>query len=386
MIEKIPGTDEPSGTFRETARDLIQNSLPPLTVDQVKGSIQNFMLEAAKVGITTAHDPLLVLPDASGQLNGFGYLRNNIQAFSEISHDQKMSLRVRGAVLTDPSAGIGQLERIESAFKDNSTAFQLTGIKIFVDGVVEAGTAYLLEPYQHLPDRRGEPLWSPESLNELVTAADHRGLQIHFHAIGDAAVRMSLESLEHARRINGTRDSRHLITHLHVVDHSDIARMAALNVVAVPQPFWHVKGDYFRDIEAKYLGYDRAENAYPMKSLAKAGICLAAASDYPVQVPSPPLLGIMLGITRCEPGEADPNEILGPQERMTLEEMIASFTINGAYANFLEHDTGSIKTGKKADLVVLKDNLFEIPIAEIAETKILATMFEGKVVYRDPSL
>jgi hypothetical protein len=156
--------------------------------------------------------------------------------------------------------------------------------------------------------------------------------------------------------------------------------------VAVPQPFWHVKGDYFRDIEAKYLGYDRAENAYPMKSLAKAGICLAAASDYPVQVPSPPLLGIMLGITRCEPGEADPNEILGPQERMTLEEMIASFTINGAYANFLEHDTGSIKTGKKADLVVLKDNLFEIPIAEIAETKILATMFEGKVVYRDPSL
>ena len=93
------------------------------------------------------------------------------------------------------------------------------------------------------------------------------------------------------------------------MDRSDIARMAKLNVIGVPQPFWHVKGDYFRDIEARYLGYARAEKAYPMQSLAKAGILLASASDYPVQVPSPPLLGIQQGVTRCEPGETDPGEI-----------------------------------------------------------------------------
>ena len=123
-----------------------------------------------------------------------------------------------------------------------------------------------------------------------------------------------------------------------------------------------------------------------MRSLANAGILLASASDYPVQVPSPPLLGIMLGVTRCEQGETNPDEILDPQERMTLEDMIASFTINGAYANFLEHETGSIETGKKADMIVLENNLFEIPIFEIADTKVLMTLFEGQTVYKDASL
>ena len=91
----------------------------------------------------------------------------------------------------------------------------------------------------------------------------------------------------------------------------------------------------------------------------------------------------MLGVLRCIPGDPDPNEILGPQERMTLPDMIASFTINGAYANFMEAETGSIEVGKKADLVVLERNLFDIPAEEIGDVKVLMTMFEGKAVYRD---
>ncbi len=157
-------------------------------------------------------------------------------------------------------------------------------------------------------------------------------------------------------------------------------------VLGVPQPFWHVKGEYFWGLEAKYLGRERAEKEYPLKSFQDAGVTLACASDYPVQVPSPPLSAIQLGITRCIPGETDPNEILGPDERISLEDMIAGYTINGAYANFVENETGSIEVGKKADMVVLDRNLFDIPEAEIADTNVLMTVFEGKSIYRDKSI
>jgi len=386
LIEKNPQTGEPSGTFRETARDLFQNVIPSFTVDQIKCCIRNFMQEAARIGITSVHDPLLVLPDADGQLNGFGGLRNNIQAFADMAREHLLTVRIRGTVLTDPTAGVNQLESIAAVCKQQHPNFQIAGIKVFVDGVVEGGTAYLLEPYAHLPESHGIPLWDPDALNDVITAADKAGLQVHIHVIGDAALRMSLDALEQAQMKNGKMDSRHLITHLHVVDRADIPRMAKLNVIGVPQPFWHVKGDYFRDIEARYLGYARAEKAYPMQSLARAGILLAAASDFPVQVPSPPLLGIQMGVTRCEPGETNPQEILGPEERMTLADMLASFTINGAYANFLEQETGSIEAGKLADLVILEKNLFKIPETEIADVKVLVTMFEGKIIHRDKTV
>ena len=387
IIEKDPLTGEPSGTFRETARDLVQNVLPPFTVDQIKGSIHNFMQEAARVGITTVHDPLLILPDADGQLIGFGAGRNNIQAYAEMAQDSELTVRVRGTILTDPTLDADQVKNIKSMCEQHKAPlFQITGIKVFVDGVVEGATAFLLEPYAHMPDTCGEPLWDLNGLKSLFTEAQKEQLQIHIHAIGDAAIRMSLDALEHARSTHGASDYRHAITHLHLFDRADIPRMAALNIIGVPQPFWFVKGDYFHTLEARYLGLERAEKEYPMKSLADAGILLAGASDYPVQVPSPPLMGIMLGVTRCEPGETNPDEILGPEERMTLEEMIEIFTINGARANFLEHETGSIEVGKRADMVVLENNLFDIPATEIADTKVLMTIFEGQSVYRNAAI
>lgn len=384
LIEINSVTGEPSGTVRETARDLIQNVLPPYTVEQLKTGIRDFMREAARVGITTVHDPMLLLPESDGQLNGFGSARNSILAFEELVNHAELTCRVRGSILTDPTKGDTQVPALAAACAEQENPlFRLSGAKVFVDGVVEGGTAYLHEPYAHKPDFRGEPLWEPEKLNALCRAADRECLQIHIHAIGDAAVCMSLDALEYARQKNGARDSRHLMTHLHVVDYADIPRFADLGVIGVPQPFWHVKGEYFREIEAKYLGLMRAEKEYPMKSFLDAGVTLASASDYPVQVPSPPLVGIMLGVLRCIPGDPDPDKILGPQERMTLPDMIASFTINGAYANFMEHETGSIEVGKKADLVVLERNLFEIPLEEIGDVKVMMTMFEGKMVYRD---
>ncbi len=381
-MEKDPATGELWGTFRENARDPIRKVLPPHTTRQVKGAVREFMAEAGRVGITSVHDPMLLLPGAEGDLSGFGELRNNVPAYSQLSDQGEMTLRVRGTLLADPSQGASQVAAMAAAAgRYRHPHFGVTGAKLFIDGVVEGSTAYLLEPYAHMPGFRGEPLWDREALNELCAAVDRKRLQIHIHAIGDAAIRMSLDALEQARRENGPRDSRHAITHLQVVDPDDIPRFGRLGVVCVPQPFWHVKGEYFWELEAEYLGRERAEREYPLKSLAESGAVLAGASDYPVQVPSPPLVGIMLGVIRREPGETDPREILGPKERMTLEEMIAAYTINGAYANFLEEETGSLEVGKKADLVVLERNLFRIPAEEIGEVEVMMTIFEGKKVF-----
>ncbi len=384
VIEKNTDEGEPSGTFRENASDLIHNVLPPFTVDQLKDSLRAFADEAAREGITTVHDALLLFPDSDGLLLGFGSHRSNMIAYEKLANSGELTIRVRGTLLTDPGKGVAQIPALVAACAGHThPLFQITGAKVFIDGVVEGGTAYLLEPYAHKPNYRGEPLWEAQELNALFKALDREKLQIHIHATGDAGIRMSLDALTYAREHNGRRDSRHLITHLHVVDYADIKRFAEQDVIGVPQPFWHVKGEYFRELEVKYLGRERAEKEYPMKSFLDAGVTLALASDYPVQIPSPPLMGIMLGITRCMPGETDASEILGPEERMSLADMIAGFTINGAYANFVENETGSIEVGKKADMVVLERDLFKHPVTEIADTSVLMTLFEGKAVYRD---
>jgi len=187
-----------------------------------------------------------------------------------------------------------------------------------------------------------------------------------------------LDVLEHVRDENGPRDSRHAITHLQLVSPADILRFKTLGVTAVPQPYWFQKDDYYHNIQVPFLGQERADAEYPMASFFQAGVRVASSSDYPVTLPCNPLVAIERGITRCTAGTRDP---LWPEESVSLEEMIESFTINGAYANFLEEETGSLEPGKSADLIILDKNLFEIPVADIHTTQILATYFQGEKVY-----
>ncbi len=150
MIEINPATGESSGTIRETARDLIQNVLPPYTVEQLKTGIREFMIEAARVGITTVHDPMLLLPDSDGQLNGYGSARNCIRAYVELLENKEMTLRVRGTILTDQQKATHRCRILSTPVSISKTrCFKLPRAKVFVDGVVEGGTAYLLEPYAH---------------------------------------------------------------------------------------------------------------------------------------------------------------------------------------------------------------------------------------------
>jgi hypothetical protein len=370
VIERDPETGEPNGTLRETAIKLVENALPDYSIEERKIALLAYQEMATRAGITLSHDAML---DAQ-----------SIAAFKELEKEGLLKMRFRGSITLEPDREIEpQIETIlNERSKNKHPYFQTIAAKIFVDGVVEGGTAYLLEPYENRPEFRGEPIWGPEILNQTSVALDKENIQIHIHVIGDAAARIALDALECSQQSNGKRDSRHMITHLQLVSPEDILRFKQLGVIGLPQPFWFLVDDYYWKLALPYLGKERANLQYPMQSLFDAGVIMASASDFPVTIPCDPLIGIQIGITRSAIGKT-PEEILWPEEKSSLEDMIVSFTLNGAYANFLEKETGSLEIGKQADIVVLEQDLFEIPTAEIAKTRVMLTLVDGKELFRD---
>ena len=372
-IERDPKTGQPSGTLRETAFKLVGSVIPDYSIEERKKALLAYQEMANRVGITMSHDAMLDT--------------QSIAAFNALAEEDQLKMRFRGSITLESGQGIKQQidAVVEERSKNTHSFFQTHAAKIFVDGVVEGGTAYLLEPYDHKPEFRGEPIWNPEILSNVCAALDERAIQIHFHVIGDAATSITLDALENAYKTNGRRDSRHLVTHLQLVEPEDIQRFKLLDVIGVPQPFWFKIDDYYRELALPYLGKNRADRQYPMQSFFEAGVIMASASDFPVTIPFDPLIAIQMGITRLDIDETA-DDVLFPEERASLEDMITSFTYNGAYANFLENEIGSIEVGKRADIIVLDQNIFEIPTNEIAQTKVLLTLVDGKEVFRDSAI
>jgi predicted amidohydrolase YtcJ len=371
IIERYPGSAEPSGALRENAAALVSSLFPPYTTEELMQGLTAYQKMANAFGITTAHDAEL----EAGS--------NEMLAFRNMEQQQCLTIRFRASMYVDPAGGLQQVDRLIAERSQNKGGlFQTNAAKIFIDGVVEGSTAYLKQPYQHLPESCGEFLWSRDSLFKICAELQKKDFQLHFHSIGDAATAVTLDALSAAG--TGQSGFRDMITHLQLVDPADIIRFRELNVSAIPQPYWFMKDDYYYNIQVPYLGLGRADAEYPMAAFFKAGVNVASSSDYPVTVPCNPLIAIQTGITRSRPDTDDPNEVLWPQERVTLEQMLTSFTINGAYANFLEEVTGSITPGKSADLIVLDKNLFQIPVAEISKANVLLTLFKGKKVFEKP--
>ena len=380
VIERDPSTGEPTGTLRESATGLVAAVLPPFTIEERMAGLLAFQEMAARDGVTTARVAAIGL-SAAGDLDP-----SEVVAYERLESEGKLRVRFRGSLLLPPDAPVERIrELVAERERQKEGLFEIDAVKIFVDGVVEGETAYLLEPYLHRPDYRGELLWNPDHLKEMVAAADREGFIVHIHAIGDAATGLALDAFQFAREKNGPRDARHQVTHLQLVTPSDVKRFASLSIIAVPQPFWFSKGGFYDAIEAPYLGEERASREYPMKSFFDAGVTVASASDFPVTIPFSPVVGMKMGITRSfDP--ANPEMVLGPEERVSLDQMIASFTRNGAFAARLEDRLGSLEVGKVGDVVVLDRNLFEVPTDQVGEAKVLLTLFEGREIYRAPGL
>jgi len=385
VIERIPGTTEPSGTLRQTAADMFMARLPDYSVEQYKEGLLAFQNQiAGPLGLTLVHDPYL---HAGSRI---------VQAYEELAAAGRLKLRVRGSLWIGPNDpfSVQLAAAIQERALHTTEFFQTRSVKFLDDGVIEGHTGYLLEPYADALDYAGDPdfrsraIWDVEPFKQACALADAAGFQVHIHAIGDAAVKESVDALAFADRIDGRRKLRRCgITHLELVDSPDIARMAQMNIIAYPQPYWFLMDDYY-DYMVAVIGQERADRQYPMRSLLREGVIAASSSDWPVTPLPDPLDGIQAGVMRWLPespfgGNPDPTEVLWPEERVGVKAMISSFTLNGAYANYLERRTGSLEVGKSADLIVLDRNIITCAPEEIGQTKVLLTLFRGKTVYKD---
>lgn len=373
-IERDPATGEPSGTLRElSAMHLVEHRLPGRTPAEYADALDLFLRRAAAAGITSACDAM-ALPE---------YLA----ACKALDDAGRLTVRMHAAVVCDPQQGTRQApELLELCKKHTGRRLQVDGAKFFLDGTVEGHTALLLEPYADRPGFRGEAIWNAPALGRAAAELDACGLQLHFHAVGDAAVRMALDAIEHAGRANGGCNARHRVAHCDLVADSDLPRFARLGAVADMQPSWFYHDSFFHESTLPYLGRARAYRLYRMQSLLDAGAVVACGSDWPVggdTITLSPLAAIQIGVTRLALDSAGGDAYL-PGEAVQLWSMLDCYTGQAAMACRQEHRTGTIEAGRYADLVVVDRNLFEVPVQEIHAARVLLTLVEGVPVYRAP--
>jgi hypothetical protein len=284
---------------------------------------------------------------------------------------ERLSFRADLAQRADPDHWREQLpqfavqrERCQRFGRDLVTA---RTVKFFADGVIETGTASMLDPYVDVPHSHGMPVWSPAELAEAVAAFDAERFQIHVHAIGDAAVRSALDAVERARAANPDWDRRPAIAHAQVVDPADRPRFAKLGVIATVQPQWAQTDAVMTELTIPRLGPERADRQYPFATLAGLGTRLAFGSDWPVS-PADPLDGLRVATSR---------EWL-PGERLEVAQAIAAQTVGVAWQAQAEHEWGEIAVGRRADLVCLNGDPEHTPLGDITVTD---TWISGRHIY-----
>lgn len=320
------------------------------------------------------------------------------QAYRAVAADGRLTGRVTGALWWDRTRGEEQIEELVARRAGAADGRFLAGtVKIMQDGVCENFTAAMLSLYlgagAQVGDGTGLSYLEPGLLRRAVTRLDKLGFQVHVHAIGDRGVREALDAFQAARAANGGTGHRHHIAHLQVVHPDDIPRFRELRVTANAQPLWACHDRQMTELTLPFLGPQRSSWQYPFGSLARSGATIAIGSDWPVSSPNPLELA-HVAVNRTVPpassADDDPRgqdpragQPLLPGERLDLPTALAAATAGSAYVNHLD-ETGSIRAGYLANLVVLDRDLFSQPVSEIAQTRVEMTMAGGRIVYSRP--
>ena len=364
-IERDLRSGEPSGTLRESAMKLADSVVPKRTQAELAAGLNRAQREANAFGITSIFAATADEPD--------------LATYAEADRAGTLTLRVVAAAYSGEQVD-SILPRAQAWRTRYATRrVRPTAVKLFQDGVIEARTAALLAPYLDRAGDAGTPIFDQPTLDRLTADLDRDGFQVHVHAIGDRAIRMTLDAFAHARERNGPRDARHAITHLELIDPADLPRFRALGVVANFEALWANGDDYLTKLTEPALGPARSRWLYPIASVVRTGAIVTGGSDWSVSSLNP-LEAIEVGITHRDPGDSIA-AAWNPAERVDLPTMIALYTINAAWGLHQEDETGSIEPGKLADLVVLDRNLFQIPADQIHEVRVMRTLLEGKTVY-----
>jgi len=371
VIERRPGSNEPSGTIRESARDLVDMLRPPRTLFVSAEAMRETIRLMNSLGITSIVDMW------AGE--------HEWQVYQTLEWSGDLTVRVNNALIDEgvfEKHSGDEFERVLAARDDYASDLVTNNsVKIMVDGVFEGETGAVLEPYAGTDDYLGELNHDPDDLNDRVLRYYNMGLQLHFHTMGDRAARVALDALEHARE-HGARANlglRHSLSHLGLIHPDDMPRFTALNAAASFTAVWGSSNEWTANLEIPTLGRERVAKRYPLRSVNAAGATVVGGSDWNYGALNP-LLSIETGVTRSDPnGPSDFEQFTA--EAVDLELMIDAYTIKGAWLVHKDDELGSIEAGKRADIVIYDRNLFEIEPGEISDASVEMTIFDGRVVY-----
>ena len=378
---------EPAGTLHEGAVFLVDKFAPVETTEDWIGGLRVAQGYLHSLGITAWQDAIV----------GIDEMYRTFDAYLRFARDGELTARVIGALWWDRYRGEDQVDALlEARARGHEGRFAATSVKIMQDGVIENFTAGVLEPYLDEygkpTDNRGKSFVDPEELKRYVTRLDAEGFQVHFHAIGERAVREALDAIEAARNANGMNDHRHHIAHIQVIHPQDVPRFATLGVAANMQPLWAQNEPQMLNLTIPFLGEVRSSWQYPFGSLARSGATLAGGSDWSVSSANP-LEEIHVAVNRTgftgqtyAPEDMSSTEPFIPGEALDLETAVRAFTLGSAFVNHLDDVTGSLKVGKYADLIVLDRDLFAGPRDEIHAASVQLTLVEGERVFAAPDL
>ncbi|OIU82724.1 amidohydrolase [Microbacterium sp. AR7-10] len=369
----------PSGTLHEGAMTLVNRLLPAEPHERLREALAVGQRHLHSFGITAWQDaivgtqysdagdplPVYIAADRAGELTG----------------------RVVGSLWWDRTRGLEQIDDLV-ALRESAAGgrrFAATSIKIMQDGVAENFTASMLEPYcdghGHPTENAGISFVDPDVLNEAAARLDALGFTLHFHAIGDQAVRECLDAVESALQRNGPRGNPHHISHIQVVHPDDVPRFRRLGVTANMQMLWATLEPQMVDLTLPFLGETRASWQYPFGDLLRAGAALAAGSDWSVSTPDP-MAAIHTAVNR----RSAPSEWEGdyppflPEQAIDLGSALQAYTAGSARVNSLP-ETGTIRVGMLADLALLERDPFDGEPGRIGDTRVLGTWVEGVRVF-----
>jgi predicted amidohydrolase YtcJ len=368
----------PTGMLQEGAAALVDRLVPELTPEDWYAALLTAQHHLLALGITGWQDAIL----GDYQENA-----DPLPTYLRAAENGDLQVTVVGALWWDRSQGLDQIDSLlHRRGLPQTERFRATSVKMMLDGVAENHTAAMLEPYlDHdgcATDVTGLDFIDPEGLPEYVTALDREGFQIHFHALGDRAVRNALDAVEAARRANPTSTHRHHLAHLQVVHPDDITRFERLNATANIQSLWATHEPQMDELTIPYLGERRAGWQYPFRALRTAGAAMCAGSDWPISSPNP-FLAIHVAVNRTLPKDAGGygNEPFQPEQAIDLTSALANYTSGSARVNGVDDRAGAVKPRYDADLAVVDADLAHVSPNDICAVQVRQTWVRGQLVY-----
>jgi hypothetical protein len=363
-----------TGELRERgAFDPIMDLIPPPTTDEKRALLHQGLAHAARLGLTSVHNM-----DGDAE---------QIALYAALEDAGELTLRVYVPYSvtpdTPPEALAEAVAWREQYQSDPSALPTVTGpgmvragaVKFFMDGVIESYTALVLDEYADRPGYFGDANFSAEHFNRMAVEADRLGLQIFVHAIGDAAVRRTLDGYEAAQRANGRHreERRHRVEHIELIHPDDLPRFAQLGVIASMQPL-HAPVGPQTDVWPDRVGVGRWPRSFAWQTLREAGAKLTFGSDWPV-VTQNPMRGVHMALNRqpWAPGL--------PDHRQTLADTLSAYTRDAAYAEFQENEKGQLRVGMLADMVLLSEDIFATPAETLDQVHPILTVCNGRIVY-----